>query len=405
MRTAATKRLPLLAVQSRRRDREGLPAQDGGRGRRKQSPRPSSKGGHAFAFLSEGLKDIPISGHLDKYDIDFAGSYKVIRKAMNRFLAPHDLKITYRPKRSEDSVKRLEYLMENFEALLDPMGFGCMLHKDEYEPILDCAVYACSDAMDYTIGELYVRPADTLPETESMLFKRFMSFFSSQTNIGLGLNGDSFFLEAQADYFFDEYGDYANFDELDEDEKKDALFRKQVITDYKTGRYKQLFDEIGSLPVDGEVLASDLLHYIEKYRDVPEKSDVWQLIKVLYEGIDIAYHINIYDWTWNPESDGVSDDDDNYYTATSLLNFIFYSEYDTFGESVLDAVNNGSDEMLGWCSMMTITCDKNFHDRQEYFESCIGYVPKFRDWLRDFYQTAEKFDTNEYDNTERPNEG
>ena len=126
---------------------------------------------------------------------------------MNRFLAPHDLKITYRPKRSEDSVKRLEYLMENFEALLDPMGFGCMLHKDEYEPILDCAVYACSDAMDYTIGELYVRPAETLPETESMLFKRFMSFFSSQTNIGLGLNGDSFFLEAQADYFFDEYGD------------------------------------------------------------------------------------------------------------------------------------------------------------------------------------------------------
>lgn len=324
---------------------------------------------------------------------------------MNRFLAAHDLKITYRPKRKEDAVKRLEYLMENFELWLEPMGFHCMLRKDEYNPILDCTVYACSDAMDYTVGELYVRPAETLPDEEAMLFKRFMSFFSKQTNIGLGLDSDCFFLEAQADYFYDEYGEYADFENLDEDEKKDALFRKQVITDYKTGRYKMLFDEIGSLQVDGDVLAQDLRHYLDKYKGVAEKFDEWRLMEVLYGGIDIARFINIYDWTWNPDCDGISDDDDNYYTATSLLNFIFYSEHDTFGESVLDAINNDSDDMLGWCSMFTITRDKNFDDRREYFETCIGYVPKFRDWLRDFYQAAEKFDTNEYDNTERPNEG
>ena len=124
---------------------------------------------------------------------------------------------------------------------------------------------------------------------------------------------------------------------------------------------------------------------------------------VLHDGIDIARFINIYDWTFDPESDGISENDDNYYTATSLLNFIFYSEHDKFGESVLDAVNNGTDEMLGWCSMFTITNDKNFDDRQEYFEACIGYVPKFRQWLQDFYETAVKFDTDEF--IKRPNEG
>ncbi len=324
---------------------------------------------------------------------------------MSRFLAAHDLRITYRPRKNEDKVKRLDKLVDSFESLLEPMGFHCMLRKNEYEPILECCVYAYSDAMDYIIGELYVRPADTLPAEEAMLFKRFMSFFSKETNIGLGLDSDSFFLEMQADYFYDEYGEYADFDNLDEDEKKDALFRKQVITDYKTGRYKALFDEIGSLRVDGDVLASDLRRYLEKYKGAVEKFDEWRLMEVLYGGIEIARHINIYDWTWNPDSDGVSDDDDNYYSATSLLNFIFYSEHDTFGESVLDAVNNGCDEMLGWCSMLTITRDKNFDERLEYFESCIGYVPKFRDWLRDFYEAAEKFDTNEYDNTERSDEG
>ena len=401
MRTEGTKRLPLLAVQRYQQHREELPAKGRGRGRREQSPRSPSKGGDTFAFLKEEIQDIPISGHLDKYEIDFKGSYKEIREAMNRFLAPHDLVVTYEPADDEDEVKRLNALVENFESLLEPMGYGCMLHKDEYEPVLDCAVYAYGDDMDYTIGELYVRPAETLPAEESMLFKRFMSFFSKQTNIGLGLESDSFFLEAQADWFAGEYEDIESMS--DEEEKEEALHRLSIITDYKTGRFKKLFDEIDGLVVKGDELERDLWNYLQKYKDKPEKIDEWRLMDVLHDGIDIARFINIYDWTFDPESDGISENDDNYYTATSLLNFIFYSEHDKFGESVLDAVNNGTDEMLGWCSMFTITNDKNFDDRQEYFEACIGYVPKFRQWLQDFYETAVKFDTDEF--IKRPNEG
>ena len=74
MRTQGTKRLPPLAVQRHQRDKEGFPTQNGGRGRRQQSSRSSSKGGNAFTFLGEELQDIPIKGHLDKYEIDFTGS-------------------------------------------------------------------------------------------------------------------------------------------------------------------------------------------------------------------------------------------------------------------------------------------------------------------------------------------
>ena len=401
MRTAATKRLPLLAVLRHQRDKEGFPTQNGGRGRRQQSSRSSSKGSNTFAFLGEGLQDIPIKGHLGKYEIDFNGSYKKIRAAMERFLSAHNLKLNYSPKRGDDDVKKLSDLTDHFEKLLEPMDYHCMLHKDEYNPILDCGVYAYGDGMDYTIGELYVRPAHTLPDEEAMLFKRFMSYFSKQTNIGLGLDGDSFFLETQADWFAGEYDD---IDSIDDDEKEEYLFRQRVINDYKTGEYKQLFDEIAALDVDGGELARDLQAYLKRYKGVAEKFDEWRLMGVLLDGIEIASFINIYDWTWDPESDGVDDNhDDNYYTATSLLNFILYSEHDTFGESVLDAVNNGADEMLGWCNVLVITRDNNFDERMEHFEQSISYIPKFRQWLQDFYQTAEKFDTNEY--TERTNEG
>ena len=81
----------------------------------------------------------------------------------------------------------------------------------------------------------------------------------------------------------------------------------------------------------------------------------------------------------------------------------YSSEHDTFGESVLDAVNNGGEEMLGWCNNFILTNEKNFDERQRYFEESVLAVPRLSQWLKDFYQTAEKFDTNEY--TERSDEG
>ena len=70
---------------------------------------------------------------------------------------------------------------------------------------------------------------------------------------------------------------------------------------------------------------------------------------------------------------------------------------------VLDAVNNGCDEIMGWCNDFVITHEKNFEDRLLYFEESVKAVPKFRQWLQEFYQSAEKFDTNEH--ITRPDEG
>lgn len=336
---------------------------------------------------------------LEKYEIDFEGSYRKIRKGICRFLKVHDLKIDYRQKRGDSWEKRLIGLVDRFEELLEPMGFHCMMHKDEYEPILDAAVYVCTDAMDYIVGEIYVRPAETLPPEESMLFKRFISFFSRETNIGLGLDSESYFLEAQADWWG---GEYEDVDRLDEDEKACYQHNVEVIQNYKTGRYKQLFDEIKSFKEDGVQLEKDLEAYLKKYDGVAKKQDEVRLMANCLDGIEVARHINIFDWVENPDCDGIYDDD-NYYNATSLMNFILYSEHDGFGEAILDSINNAGDECIGWCSFLKITNEKNFKVRQEYFEESINWVPRFRKWLDENYKAAEKFDTDEH--IERPDEG
>lgn len=329
--------------------------------------------------------------------IDFEGSYKKIRAGAERFLKAHDLKLGYEPKDDEDWKDRILLLMEDLEKQLEPMDYHCMMHKDENEPILDAAVYAYGSDMDYTIGELYVRPAETLPPEEAMLFKRFMKFFSRETNIGIGLDNDSFFVETQMEYFSGYYDD-EDFENLDEEDKEEALFRRKIVENYQEGgKYKKLFDEIDSLVVSPDELARDLQAYLDKFRGNTEKIDEWKLMGVLYDGIDIARCINIFDWTFNPFNDGVDEcEEDNFYTASSLLNFIFYSEHDTFGESVLDAVNNGGEEMGAWCTDFVITKEMDFDRRLKYFEDSVEAVPKFIQWLRDFYITAEKFDTNEY---------
>ena len=397
MRIEGTTKIPPVAVQCHQRHREELPESKRGRGRRELSPRSSSKGGNPLAFLNEKLEEFPIEGILDQYRIDFEGSYEKIRAGAERFLKSHDLKLSYEPKEKEDWKERLLLLMEDFEKQLEPMDYHCMMHKDDDVPILDAAVYAYGSAMDYTIGELYVRPAETLPPEEAMLFKRFMKLFSSETNIGLGIDSESFFIETQMEYF-EGYYDDENFENLDEDEKKEALFRKEVVANYKPGgKYKKLFDEIDALVVKPDELTRDLQAYLTKYKGNAEKFNEWKLMGVLLDGIDIARCINIFDWTFNPEDDGVDENaEDSFYTASSLLNFIFYSEYDTFGESVLDAINNGAEDMLAWCNDFCITKENNFKERQEYFEESVTAIPKLRQWLQDFYQAAEKFDTNEY---------
>lgn len=397
MRIEGTTKIPPVAVQCHQRHREELPESKRGRGRREQSPRSSSKGGNPLAFLNEKLEEFPIEGILDQYRIDFEGSYEKIRAGAERFLKSHDLKLSYEPKENEDWKERLLLLMEDFEKQLEPMDYHCMMHKDEDVPILDAAVYAYGSAMDYLIGELYVRPAETLPPEEAILFKRFMKLFSSETNIGLGLDSESFFIETQMEYFSGYYDD-ENFENLDEEEKEEALFRKEVVANYQPGgKYKKLFDEIDALVVKPDELTRDLQAYLAKYKGNAEKFNEWKLMGVLLDGIDIARCINIFDWTFNPEDDGVDENaEDNFYTATSLLNFIFYSEHDTFGESVLDAINNGGEEMEAWCSNFVVTKEKDFDRRQRHFEESVEAVPKFSQWLRDFYITAEKFDTNEY---------
>ena len=403
MRVQGTTAIPPFAVQRYQRNREKLPKDKRGRGRREQSPRSSSKGGNPLAFLNEKLEDAPIEEFLGEYGIDFKASYEKIRAGIARFLKVHDLTIKYKPKKDEEYKDRLLLLMEDFERQLEPMGYGCMLHKDSGEPILNAHVYAYGEAMDYTIGEMYVRPAETLPPEEAMLFKRFMKYFSRETNIGLGLDSESWFIETQMEYFEGYYDD--DYATLDEEEKQDALFRKQVVGNYKDGgKYKKLFDEIDSLVVTPIELARDLDAYLEKYKHNVEKFDEYRLMEVLRGGIDIASCINVFDWTFDPDNDGVDDNhEDNFYSAASLLNFIFYSEHDTFGESVLDAINNGAEEMLGWCNDFCITNEKNFDERMKCFEESVLAVPKFYKWLGDFYKTAEKFDTNEY--TERSDEG
>ena len=81
----------------------------------------------------------------------------------------------------------------------------------------------------------------------------------------------------------------------DEEEKEEALHRLSIITDYKTGRFKKLFDEIDGLVVKGDELERDLWNYLQKYKGKPEKIDEWRLMDVLHDGIDIARFINIYD--------------------------------------------------------------------------------------------------------------
>lgn len=404
MRSEGTTEIPCVAIQGRQRDGQEHATGKRGRGRRERSPRSSSEGCNPLAFLNEKLEDYPIEGLLDQYSINLEGSYKKIRVGVERFLAAHDLKLSYIPKKGEEYNEMLVQMMEEFGKLLEPMGFGCMMHKDDYEPILDAAVYAYGGDMDYTIGEIYVRPAETLPPEESMLFKRFIKLFSSETNIGLGLDCESFFIETQMDYFEGYYED-ENFENLDEEEKEWANFRKQVAANYKEGgKYFKLFKEIDSLSVNRDELKRDLQEYMKKYKGNQEKFSEWRLMGVLLDGIDVVKFINIFDWTFNPDNDGVdSSAEDNFYSAASLLNFIFYSEHDTFGESVLDAVNNSCDEIMGWCNGFVITHENNFEDHLLYFEESVKAVPKFRQWLQDFYKSAEKFDTNEH--ITRPDEG
>ena len=374
------------------------------RGRRGEKSLQAGKGRRADrspslcapAFLTSRIDVIrPDDTDANIFGIDVRRSYDKLYRCCKLFTDYEHIPFTFVPVNNTTQLQRLSQLIDYFDGILK--HFGLELHTsrlDEYQKetnVLEYTIYRNGYEMECRIIVLHVAPADYLSPEGSRLFKRFMKFYSENTNIALGVvnNYDNFYL----DYLLEWYVERDYYD--DEESQKEKEKYRKVFEGYKEdGKFWNLFDEIESQKgVTDESLQRELEAYLKV---CPEDEE--ELMKAMYDGIPIVKHMNIYSFVFNPDVDGLPDEngycDDNTWNSSVLCSAILYSDNDGLCDSLLESIS--SDQycgvmFYGWNYHLRLTPKTKRKDLR-YFIDHKDIISEYASWESDFYNAASKFD-------------
>lgn len=351
----------------------------------------------APAFLTKPIDAIRPSDEtvVSSYGIDVKTSYDNLVKSCKRFSSVAGLKFDFSPRGDFSKAQNLGLLIDYFEELIQPLGLNLSVSKltprGEVTNVLSFVVYRYGRELEETIVILYVSPAMYLSPKSAEVFKRFMKFFHDSTNISLGVNdrGENFYLDSILNMYEDD-----PFYEDDDDDEENAN-RKSIAAAYREdGDFWNLFDEIVNMPVEkADSLAEDILNYM---KDCPVEE--YDLIKVLYEGIDIVKDMNCYWFDFNPDDDGLPESsggmDEAGWASSVFSSAILYSENDGIADMLLDLINdevNSGIMMSGW-NIHQYLYPNMKKDVIADFIRCKDKVAEFDSWLCRYSRQVEKFD-------------
>ena len=321
-----------------------------------------------FGFLNETFKEIAVTDELMSgcYGLNIASSYDRLCTVAAVF----------------------EALMEWFEKRVNELGFQLAIVK--YDPYdwengdIDFVVYNPIEELEMMVTGIIASPVETLPKKAAELYARFLKFFSDSTTVSLGYNSDNYYLDMVIESYDDPEQD---LEELDEEDREYLEQRRTLVADYKTGKYKKMFEEINRLDTDG--LYEDIAAYIHECKD----HDVRHLFEVLLEGMPIVGKMNIHWFDFNPEVDGITEAQDSFIEVFSQQ-MILYSFNDGIEESVINALENDYNcgvIPVGYNQRLRLHESLDYNDIADFVDNRnLGH--DFAKWSADYYHAVNKFD-------------
>ena len=346
----------------------------------------------APAFLTTPIESIRPTDKdaADRFGINLEKSYANVLACCKRFLKFIDVEFDFHPTAGISKDQNLGELIEYFEKKIEPFGLSLVISKKDSRErmvdVLQCVVYRYGAELEDVIIIFYCAPAMYMSPAGSQIYKRFMKFVSSSTNISLGMNGysENFYL----DCIINMYDDVDFYRDDGYYEREENPVHKKYKED---GEFWNLFDEINSLP---DEKPESLYKALEEYRqECPD--DELELIETMMDGIDIIKDANYYWFEFNPDNDGIENEDGyDSYASSVFASAILFSEYDGISEELLDYVNNEVNAgimMTGWNIHQWLSPRTKKADVLDFMR-CKDLVARLDKWTRKFYQTSTKFD-------------
>ena len=343
-----------------------------------------------FGFLNETFKELAVTDELMSgcYGLNIASSYDRLRTVSAVFVGYFDKPFDFEPPTNADTAQRLEALMEWFEKRVNEQGF--QLATVKYDPYdwengdIDFVVYNPIEELEMMVTGIIASPVETLPKKASELYARFLKFFSYSTTVSLGYNSDNYYLDMVIESYDDSEQD---LEELDEEDRKYLEQRRTLVADYKTGKYKKMFEEIDRLDTNG--LYEDIAAYIHECKE----HDVRHLFEVLLEGMPIVGKMNIHWFDFNPEVDGITEAQDSFIEVFSQQ-MILYSFNDGIEEGVINALENDYNcgvIPVGYNQRLRLHESLDYNDIADFVDNRnLGH--DFAKWSADYYHAVNKFD-------------
>lgn len=359
--------------------------------RKRCSNAVASEGNDPFAFLNVRLGERAVTEDIlpSCYLLNISSSYERLCKVAAQFLDYFKVPFDFVPDGNVSAI-RLESLIAWFEKKVEEQGFYVATVKhdpfDETCADIDFVVYNPICELELTVTTFIVSPMEQLPKKAAYLYARFIKFVSESMSVTVGVeHTDNYYLTMAYDSHEVPEDD---LDETDEAQMAHAKKCKEVVNNYKKGgKWCKLFDEIDKV-VPGR-LDEDIRKYIEECDD----HDVKRLFEVLLKGLPIVGKMNVHWFDFNPDKDGINDDQDSYIDVFAQQ-MILYSFNDGINKSVLNMLTsdyNCGVIPVGYNMRLWLHDSISRENIAEFVDNRdLGH--RFADWNTDYYQSVVKFD-------------
>lgn len=349
---------------------------------------------NSFGFLNTRFEDLGMNDDtlIAGYGLNVVSGYDKLSALCARFLKHYKVDFDFKPTNDGSFGGKLQELTAWFDEKIKPFGLELAVVKhDKYDSEnhdVDFVVYSWIEELEQIVVIMYCSPAHYLSPKGAELFKKFMKYVSSSMCVPVGANEDNYHIDGVLEMIRDE----AEADPDFEQHADDTMFT--VANQYKSGKFKELFEEIKSLP---EPTPSQLIKELEQYRKQCPTNEM-DLVECMIDGVPIIGRMNVHGFDFNPDDSGLpsSEDWDNEdgWLSSPLTTAIVYSENDGVGELLLENVNcyiqNGVGG-YGWHSHLYLSERMTDADMESVVADKEA-ARKFSYWISDFYEETKKFD-------------
>lgn len=345
----------------------------------------------AFDFLNVKYEDVAVTEEYFAgcFGLNLRESYDRLLTVSAKFLEYFGKPFDFKPNEADDLTVRFDALTEWFGKHVSDLGFQLATVKRDPHDMecgdIDFVVFNPCYELELKVCVFIVSPVETLPKKAAYLYAQYMKFLSDSMCIGMGIeHSDNYYLSMVSDMFDDPEQDV---EELDGEDKEMLQKRRKLMKDYKTGRYKKIFDEIDSLK------PYRLVQSIESYVKECKDGDIIHLFDVLLEGFPLVAKMNVHWFDFNPEEDGIEESQDSFIEVFSQ-NAILYSFNDGIEDQLIEYLENDYNcgvIPVGWNQRLRLYDGITEDDIREFVDN-RNLAFEFSQWIGNYYYAVRKFD-------------